>query len=69
MSSQHVEIKFSEKIMIKVPLIGSNQCEWIIENIINNTKDYTQVYKRQDFQNSQDLLYNNLRERPDPFFK
>ena len=44
LSSHNVEIKLAEKVAIKVPLIGSNHISWINDNIINNKRDFTQVY-------------------------
>ena len=69
LSSHNVEIKLTEKVAIKVPLIGSNHVSWITENIINNNREYVLVYQRKEFQNSTDLLNYNMKEKPDPFFK
>ena len=68
-SDRHVEIKLTEKVAIKVPLIGSSHIAWITENIINNHVDFQPVYQRREFQNSQELIGHNLKEKPDPLFK
>lgn len=68
-SDRHVEIKLTEKVAIKVPLIGSSHIVWITEHIINNHIDFQPVYQRREFQNSQELIGHNLKEKPDPLFK
>lgn len=44
LSSHKVEVKLAEKVAIKVPLIGSNHIPWVTEQIIKNTREYTNVY-------------------------
>ena len=58
--------KQSIELTSKLPLLNNVYDPWINSTYIENSVDYQCIYKRAKFKNSLDLLYHNLKVRPDP---